>query len=385
MDELQRRLDSALRAMNEADQAMRNGGSAEEQQRAADEARRQLEGARDRASEAVQRAMQASVNDLAERADELHKAQQSMEDKLMKAIRGVNVSRNADNRLDSGLSVVEEYELADEKRRLQADVQQLEQDARNAAQQLGESQPRSADEIRDAIEKLRDTEVESRLAIAAAYIEQGEAVYIVNSEGAVTQALRELSQDLERASAMAESADDGEDRQAEEGSSLAETLAQTQELRRQLQRMAEGNPGSDRPVGTGRDDRPRSTGIEIGDIDISRDYDDRADRLSDDVVALFRDFRGRGVAVQDLDELRRLAADVRAYQFSGNPALLEEEARRALSLVEQLELALSQSARGPSGTVRTTTADEVPEEHRRIVADYYRRLGHTDDEPESQD
>ena len=149
--------------------------------------------------------------------------------------------------------------------------------------------------------------------------------------------------------------------------------------------MADGDPDNTRPVGTGRDDRQRSTGVEIGDIDISRDYDDRADRLSDDVVALFRDFRGRGVAVQDLDELRRLAEDVRAYQFSGNPALLEEEARRALSLVEQLELALSQSARGPSGTVRTTTADEVPEEHRQIVADYYRRLGHTDDEPEPQD
>ena len=73
-----------------------------------------------------------------------------------------------------------------------------------------------------------------------------------------------------------------------------------------------------------------------------------------------------------------------AHQFSGNPALLEEEARRALSLVEQLELALSRSSRGASGSIRTTTAEQIPEEHRQIVADYYRRLGDTESEPEPE-
>ena len=385
LDELTRRLDSAVRAMNEAEEAMRNGGSPADLQRAADEARRQLEGARDRASEEVQRSMQASVDDLAERADDLYETQQAMEDRLMDAIRSVDVGRDEDNRLESGMSILEEYQLADEKRQLQAGLQKLEQDARNAAQQMSEAQPRSAEEIREAVERLRETEVESRLAIAAAYIEQGEAVYIVNSEGAVTQALRELSEDLERASAMAEAGRDGESRESGEGRSVDETLARTQELRRQLQQAAEGQRGGQRPTGTGRDDLQRSTGVDVGDIDVGRDYDDRADQLSDDVVALFRDFRGRGVAVQDIDELRRLAADIRAHQFSGNPALLEEEARRALSLVEQLELALSRSSRGSSGSIRTTTGEQIPDEHRQIVADYYRRLGDTESEPEPED
>ena len=325
--------------------------------------------------------MQASVNELAERADELYETQQEMEDRLMEAIRGVNVARNDSNRLESGMSIVEEYEMADAKRRLQGEVQGLEQDARNAAQQMSETQPRSAEQIREALEKLRDAEVESRIAVSAAYIEQGEAVYVVTSEGAVTEALRELSQDLERARSMMDSGRAGEPGESEFGEpSLAETLADTRQLRRQLQQMAEGNASGGPVTNTGRDDRQRSTGIEVGDIDIGREYDNRADAISDDVIALFRDFLNQGVAVQDVDQLRRLASDIRAHQFSGNPALLEEEARRALTLVEQLELALSQTAREDAGSIRTNTSDEISDAHREIVADYYRRLGQTDDE-----
>ena len=381
MEELKRRLESAVRAMNDADEAMRNGGNPEDMQRAAEEAQRQLEGARDRASDEIQRAMQASVNELADRADDLYETQQEMEDRLMDAIRSVNVGRNDSNRLESGMSIVEEYEMADAKRRLQAEVQDLEQDARNAAQQMSETEPRSAEQIREAIDKLREAEVESRIAVSAAYIEQGEAVYVVTSEGAVTEALRELSQDLERARSMMDAGREGQPGDSEFGEpSLAETLAETRELRRQLQQMAEGNANGGPVTNNGRDDLQRSTGVEIGDIDISREYDNQADAISDDVIALFRDFMNQGVAVQDVDQLRRLAADIRAHQFSGNPALLEEEARRALSLVEQLELALSQTARDDAGSIRTNTMDDIPEAHREIVADYYRRLGQADDE-----
>jgi len=79
MDELQRRLSSALRAMNEADEAMRDSGDPESLQRAMDEAQRQLEGARDSAGEAQQRAMQAAVNELANRAEDLHDTQADLE------------------------------------------------------------------------------------------------------------------------------------------------------------------------------------------------------------------------------------------------------------------------------------------------------------------
>ena len=377
-DELRRRLESAVRAMNDADEAMRDGSSPEEMQRAADEAQRQLEGARDRATEEMQRAMQASLSELADQADELYGTQEEMENRLQEAIRGINVGRNDLNRLESGMTFNEEYELADQKRQLQAGVQELEQKARNTAQQIGENQPGAAEQIREAIEKLREAEIETRIAVAAAYIEQGEAVYVAASESAVTEALRELSEDMDRARSMVGSGREGEQGGGEAGDGIGTTLAETRELRRELQRLAEGEGGRGGAVNRGRDDLQQSTGIRVDDIDISRDFDRQADNISQDVLSLFRELRGRGVEIQDIDELRRLAAALKASEFTGNPALLEEEARRALASVEQLEMALSRASRPENSSVRTNTAEEIPNAHRDSVADYYRRLGETD-------
>lgn len=384
IEELRRRLESAVRAMNDADDAMRNGGSPEDLQRAAGEAQRQLEGARDQASEEMQRAMQASLDDLANRADDAYETQAALENQLQDAIRGINVGSNNLNRLDSGMTIEEEYALAAEKRRLQGEVQALQQDARNTASEIAESEPGASEEIREAIEKLRESEIETRISVAAAYIEQGEAVYVAGSESAVTEALRQLREDMQRARSMAASGGEGRgDGTGQPREGLAETLAETQSLRRGLQQLAQGDQvgrGNGAVSNRGRDDLQRSTGIEVGDLDVRRDFDLQADNISQDVIALFRELRSQGVSVQDIDELRRLAADIRASDFSGNPALLEEEARRALAAVEQLEMALSRTARVGSGAVRTSARDEIPDQHKEIVADYYRRLGESDDE-----
>jgi hypothetical protein len=382
--------------MNEADQAMRNGGSPDELQRAADEAQRQLEGARDQATEEMQRAMQASLDDLATRADNIYDTQAAMEDQLQNSIRGVNVGRTDANRLESGMTIDEEYRLAADKRQLQSEIQALQQDARSTAQQIAEDQPAAAEQVRDALNKVRDAEIETRIAVAAAYIEQGEAVYVAASESAVTEALRELSEDLRRARNLGESGTDGEPGSERGQAGLARTLAKTQQLRRDLQQLAEGNDNNGSAANPGgspnrgenrgafdngvRDDLQRSTGVQIGDLDASRDFDEQADNISQDVIALFRELRAKGVSVQDIDELRRLAADIRASEFTGNPALLEEEARRALAAAEQLEMALAKTARKNDASVRTSPADEIPDAHKEIVADYYRRLGQSDDE-----
>ncbi len=384
VEELRRRLESAVRAMNDADDAMRNGGSPEELQRAAGEAQRQLEGARDQASEEMQRAMQASLDDLAERASDAYETQAAMENQLQDAIRGINVGSNNLNRLDSGMTIDEEYALAAEKRRLQGEIQALQQDARNTASEIADNQPGASEEIREAIERLRESEIETRMSVAAAYIEQGEAVYVAGSESAVTEALRQLREDMQRARSMAEAGGEGRGEgsgQPREG--LSETLAETQTLRRELQQLAQGEQagrGNGAITNRGRDDLQQSTGIEVGDLDIRREFDLQADNISQDVIALFRELRSQGASVQDIDELRRLAADIRAADFSGNPALLEEEARRALAAVEQLEMALSRTARAGNGAVRTSATDEIPNQHKEIVADYYRRLGESDDE-----
>ena len=377
LDELRRRVESAVRAMNEADEAMRNGGNPDDLRRASEEAQRQLEGARDRALEEQQRMLQASVSELADRADDLYETQLALEDRLQEAVRSVLIGRNELNRLDSGLTMDEEYEIAEEKRRLQAELQALEQQARNTARDLDDGQPRAAEEIREALEELREMEIETRLAVAAAYIEQGEAIYIAGSESAVTQGLRELRDDMQRADDMA--GQGGEGRDGAGGDGFAEALAETQQLRRELQRLAEGNARGGALTNRGRDDLQESTGVRIGDLEFTRELDRRADNISQDVISLFRELRAAGATVQDIDELRRLAADIRASDFSGNPDVLDAESRHALSLVEQLELALARTTQKNDVNVRTNATDEVPDEHKEIVADYYRKLGQTEE------
>ena len=374
MDDLRRRLESAIRAMNEADDAMRNSGNSDDLRRSSQEAQRQLEGARDRALQEQQRLLQAAVTDLAKRADDLYETQSALEDRVQEAVRSVLTGSNELDRFNSGLTLDEEDEIAAEKRSLQAELQALEQDARKTARDLDSAEPCAAEEIREAIEKLREMEIEARIAVAAAYIERGEAIYIAASESAVTQGLRDLRDDMQRAEGMA-GAGRGDGRGGEARDGLAETLAQTRQLRRELQRLAEGNARGGPLTNRGRDDLQQSTGIRIGDLEFTRELDRQADIISQDLIGLFRELRAAGATVQDIDELRRLAADIRASDFSGNPDLLDAESRHALSLVEQLELALSRTARNSDVIVRTSAVDEIPDEHKEIIADYYRKLG----------
>ena len=361
MDDLQRRLSSALRAMNEADEAMNDSGDPESLQRAMDEAQRQLEGARDSASEAQQRAMQAAVDELANRAEELHDTQADLEEQLQDAVREIlNEDGDGDGNGDSfnsGLSYDEETEMAAEKRELLADIQRLQRDAQSAAQTIEDDQPRVAEEIRDGITKLQDMEIEARIAVAAAYIEQGEAVYVAASESAVTETLRQLREDLRRAEGMISSAADGE---PGPGERMQETLADARALRRALQQA-----GAEKRV---------------DDLEVAPALQQQAQNVSQDVTALLRALSGAGVEARDIDQLRRLAADIQASDFSGNPDVLAREARQALALVEQLELQLAKAVNSDDPGIRSAVNEEIPEQHREIVADYYRKLGQVDEE-----
>ena len=58
----------------------------------------------------------------------------------------------------------------------------------------------------EAASELRESNVESRLGVAAEYIENNSAAYIASSESAVTDALGELRDRLRRAQSLAEGA-----------------------------------------------------------------------------------------------------------------------------------------------------------------------------------
>ncbi|MDH3545463.1 MAG: hypothetical protein OEN22_00080 [Gammaproteobacteria bacterium] len=380
IDALQRRLDSAVRAMNDADAAMSENASPLDLQRAMEEAQRQLEGARDRASSARQQGIQASANDLAERAAELHESQAGLEQKLQDAVRTVLSSPENADRSESGMTVAEEYNLAAEKRELLSRLEGLQLDALNVAKDLERDQPRAAEMISDGIENLQELQIEARIAVAAAYIERGQGIYVAASESAVTEGLRELRDDLSRAERLVAGGTGTLDETGRDA--LDNALAETQQLRRTLQRLADGSGDANRFAEQGRDDPQRPPAVRAAEIDAGRDVARQAADVSRGVSGLLRDLADAGVGARDIDELRQLAADIRAAEFSGNPDLLDREARRALTLVEQLELALARSTRRDDGGVRVSADTEIPEAYRDIVADYYRRLGSAEDTDE---
>jgi hypothetical protein len=324
-----------------------------------EEAARQLEGAQESASQAQNDALQASVNDLAIRAEELHATQSDIEQRLQDAVRSLLDSSAQSDQFSSGLSYEEEDAIAADKREVLAKLQKLQQDARGTARSLEESNPRAADELKESIRKLQDQEIEARIAVAAAYIEQGDAVYVASSESAVTEGLREFSDSMQRTTAML-----GGNNRPGEGDQAQQALASVRALRRSLQEISTDNAAAGDIQGDSTD-----AGAEI---------EEQAARAIEDVNALLRRASSIGLRAGQTDDLRRLSGKIGQSEFNRNPELIAREARRLLSLVEQLELALAAAVDGRDNALRTNPNEDIPEAHREMVADYYRQLGQTD-------
>jgi hypothetical protein len=365
--ETARRMASAIRAMNEAAAGMQGDADPQALERAAREAQRQLQGVREEVLAEQQRAMQAALADMNRRAGELYQAQRSLERELDDAVIQALVDSD---RASSGLSREQEWALAQAKRDLQADVQALNQDIQTTAQRYREVQPDTATALNRAAQALREAEVESRLAVAAEYIEWGSAAYIVSSESAVTRALEDLRDNLAQAQARAGG------RAVRPTDPLANALAQTRAMRRELQRLAGGDSDAQQPLRFGEIEQYQD-GPEAGDPQApsGRRLAAELDATARTVRSLIPRLRIAGVTHEEVDEIRRLTSQLELAQFQGNPALLEREYLKALQLLEQLELQLAKGARREgAGTVRTAVAESVPSDYEEAVAEYYRRL-----------
>ena len=94
------------------------------------------------------------------------------------------------------------------------------------------------------------------------------------------------------------------------------------------------------------------------------------------VPGITHQLRGSGIDEQELNELRRYVGGLSQDRFAGNPRLLQEEHRKLLSLIEQLELQVRRQVEqdGGGANVRAGASEPVPERYREAVAEYYRRL-----------
>ena len=395
--ELQRRLESAIRAMEESAEAMRGNYSPEELQRAADEAGRQLEGAREQIVADQLADMQSSFSNMAGQAEDMLREQQRQEQILEQAMAKAVADRESGEDPNSrGMELQEEWELARQKAALAAELSSLQEQMLSTMQRFGDDVPEASRELQRANQDIVENELEQALTNAGLYIDAGYGLYIAGNESAVTAEMRKLAERLENAQeivatrgAPGTSDLDIARRQAENlRARLQEQLAQNGQGQQQGQEgqqgQAQGQEGQQGQQGgqQGGGDRfamgPRFgawTGADPlfnGPIEIPDQFYGDLDQFTE----IARD------ALQDLElnaeELAQMVDWIRqleATRLNRNEDILAAEYNDMLALIEQLEvgLQLDKDSNNPNN-VRTATSDIIPDEYKESVAEYYRRL-----------
>ena len=386
--------------MNEISDALNNpGGDREQIERAAEEAQRQLEGAKEEVARNQQRSMQQSFDSMAAQGNELYEEQMRIEQELQQAVRRALAERDQSGQVTSGLSPEQESRLAQEKKAMTEKLQGLEQDIHASVEAFQDSLPEAVSELEDARDVISKSQLQERLYVASEYIAYGAAPYIAGSESAVTQALSEITENLQSAQRVANGAE------LSDSNDLDRTLAQARSLRRELEQLSrpgELSEGSNQ-AGTGEQEMSQGQGDQSGSQSpsgnavggawggyanrggpgIDRAAWDRFGRDLNDTARAIRDvlpeLRQQDLSLEEINEIRDLTSQLQqqfAFSDNGrNENIIEQEYLSALTLLEQLELKLDAGARNKEpAKVRSAAAESVSTEYKDAVAEYYRRL-----------
>jgi len=403
-NELQRRLESAVRAMEQSAEAMRGDASPEELQRAADEARRQLEGAREQIAADQLADMQSSFSNMAGQAERMALEQQRMEQQLQAAMEQAVADRESGEDPDSrGMELQEEWELARQKAALAAELSSLQEQMLSAMQRFGDDVPEASRELQRANEELVESELEQAITNAGLYIDAGYGLYIAGNESAVTAEMRRLADRLEEAQELVET------RGAPGNSDVDVARRQAQALRARLQEQLaqNGQPGSQPGEQTqeggqqgsqqnnqqngqqGGNQQGGSNGgrfarngqfgpwtgndpLNNGPIDVPEEFYGDLDQFTQQARSAVRDLE---LNAEELAQMYDWIRELEATRLNRNQDILAAEFNDMLALIEQLEVGLQlDSPSAGRNNVRSATAESIPEEYQDSVAEYYRRL-----------
>lgn len=410
--ELQRRMESAIRAMQQAQDAMEGNLSPEEMQRAAQEAQRQLQEASNQIAQDQVAGMQQSFASMEQSSQDMLREQERMGRQLQEAMeKAIKERESGDDPNSRGMSLQEEWALAQAKQELGAELRALQQQMLDTMQNYGDQVPAAGDELQRAATELAESELEQAINDAALYIDAGYGLYIAGNESAVTNAMRNLAERLQSANEEAQGAGAGG------GSELDRARQQAQDLRAQLQQLAQGNqpgqPGQEgqgQPAQEGQPGQPGQAGqpgqpggnqqannqgggqqggarfgagprggawngtddFYDGPINLPENFYDNVDNLTE----LAREAMARmELNSEELAQMYDLIRELEYTRVNRNDAILAQEYGEMLALIEQLEAGLqSEGDRSGKANVRTATSDQVPEEYQESVAEYFRRL-----------
>ncbi len=383
MSELQRRMESAIRAMNDATSAMNGEGSSEDLSNAAKEAQRQLEATRSQIAAEQTASMQQSFSNMAATASDLLIDQQRMAQQLRNAMQRALADRESGEDPDSrGMTMMEEMVLAKQKQNLAEELRELQQDMQIAMVEYREEAREASEELQRATRDLTDNQVETAITDAALYIDAGYGLYIAGNENNVTNAMQRLSDQLESASAIVNSMNPAD-------SPLSQAIKQARALLSELTQQRQQDVSTDNPASTqeqnqnsamgGQGDRSENftgwsgSGRRVNSpINLPKNFYQGVDQLTQQAR---RAISRLDLDEAELDDMYDLIRTLELTRMNRNDTLLAQEFSQLLVLIEQLEASLGDATSTKQGkSVRTATAEVIPEEYRESIADYYRRL-----------
>ncbi len=431
LDRTIRQLDRATRAM---EQGNRNGGQSGQ---SALRAQQQLREALQAMAQERQQQSREAISQMRQSAEQLVREQEQAAERLQQSLETALAAIKAQGGQQRGLPPTgmtreEEIALADRKAAMGERLAEIEREMQRQSRRLREENKAASGRLRSALGDLQQSEAATAILNASDMIRRGMAPYIAQGERGVSRALRQLRDDLKEVEQLAQGG--GGDRQL----GLARALNDMENLRRRMEEAAglgesgrrpqsqdgegrqsggeqpgqqpgrgrqagqpneSGAPGGMGPQsrqaasGRGGADRGRRGGpgglgaVNYGDWD-PRPYRGAADaeirrRMEEelrqgiaDVPQIVNRLRQSGqFDPQDLAELRDFVRGLANERFQGNPELLEEEYRKMLALLEQLEVQVRRQVElDDKEEVRAIVSEPVPETYREAVAEYYRRL-----------
>lgn len=421
------RLQQALERLRQATEEMRRAGSAgaqgspegnAESRRAAE----RLQEATDLLSGLRRQEAGRQLGQIGEGARKLAARQREFADRLKSLYAGHQAltGRPAEGRQPS-VDPRQVARLAEEKKAMADELQRLEREMQQAVRDLAGSERAASSKLREALGEMQQRELSLRMKYLAEWIRRGLGAYAWLREAPVTEGLERLSQQLGEAErALGENPKPGE--------KLETALNRVEQLRNQLQRLADemrrGRDASgtergngDRQGDQGRAGRPgeaqgrqapgasdrRGGGWQYGGSGPLRSFSamNTGERLppdtgilppaSDvraieqayreglrDLSALRQSMRDHPELAADLQDLIRQMQRLDPKRFPGNPALVEQLRTQLLPTLEHVELRLRRQLEDAGeGQVRSGLARPVPPGYADAVAEYYRKLSRT--------
>ncbi len=432
---LDRAIERLQQATKEMQQAGGGAGQQSEPQRQArDRAQQRLREVEDMLAADRRQQTASDLDDLSQKAADLASRQQASANKLKEAVNKAMEGQNPNQatRGANPLNPQQAQSLMKEKEQILSQLESLEKRMAEASRKLSQSQPKAGQQVREALHNLQQQELGARLRIAAELIRRGMAPYAAQREDPITKGLHQLREGLDQARQMAQS---GQDPRGEKGTEQA--LARLEQLRQQLEKAMgqqpgdqpgqgqqgpQGQQGQGQQSGEGQQGQgqqgqgqqgqgqqgqgqqggpgqrsgpygPRGGGPHngwAGDASNRGDWRLSPGRLPNpaDLDRTFREGRGELSQIEralqsdpdfarDVEALRKEMRELGnvADRFPGNPALLSREQQALLHHVQQLELLLRRKLEEKQGAqVRAQTDQPVPENYRKAVAEYFRRL-----------